>query len=147
MEGSDESRAKRRALSPVRPDARMIWDPHGEPLVSELRIRTIRSQQLVGETVPQSRYRSDWEESEASAFPTKRMAGAPALNSAVVSVYVCTALSSAVLVIVIRVFQVDGGVSTRTRKSSPAVWWASAFRTYAELPAAMPDQSYRTSIW
>ena len=44
IDGSVESRASTSGLSPGLPDARMIWLPQVDPLVSKLRMRTIRSQ-------------------------------------------------------------------------------------------------------
>src|SRR2546426_8954399 len=44
IEGSVESRARRTGLSADRPEARVIWVPHVEPLAFVLRIRMTRSQ-------------------------------------------------------------------------------------------------------
>src|SRR5213594_989931 len=51
IDGSVESRARTRGLSPDRPDARTICPLQVDPLVSRLRMKTTRSQTLFEETV------------------------------------------------------------------------------------------------
>src|SRR5437867_6319067 len=111
IEGSAESRVKTSGLSADRPDARMTCAPHVEPLVSELRINTIRSHVFVS-MLTRSTEKSVSVVSPVSMAPTKRMFGLPPSYSSVVRVYVWSTLSSEVAVSVIRVVHVVSVEST-----------------------------------
>src|SRR2546426_6729672 len=87
IEGSAEAYEYRMGLSADRPEARMIWEPHEDPLVSRLRTRTMRSQVFVVVTFARSTHRSEAVPSPPPAS-RNRMEGAPALYSGVVMSYV-----------------------------------------------------------